>query len=298
MKFFVALPTDHVDPPGEFVGAGTVATMAAALEAAGVDGCFVTDHPAPDDRWLAGGGHHALEPTVALSFAAAATERLALLTNIYVVAYRSPLLAAKTLATLDVLSGGRLVVGVAAGYLRSEFLALGADFEHRNEVLDESLATMRAARTGDSVVGTGSGWSARGNTILPVARDGAGPPLWCGGNSRRAIERAVRFGAGWLPFPTSGGLSTTARTAAIESLADLSARIDLMGRLCDEAGREDRPEVCFSPFARDGEQFLDELGRLAAMGVTSCMITLPGRSMGEWTDAVDAFGASISGSTN
>ena len=298
MKFFVALPTDHVDPPGEFVGPGTVAAMATALEDAGIDGCFVTDHPAPDDRWLAGGGHHALEPTVALSFAAAATERLALLTNIYVVAYRSPLLAAKTLATLDVLSGGRLIVGVAAGYLRSEFVALGADFEHRNEVLDESLATMRAAWTGSSVVATGSGWSARGNTILPVARDGAGPPLWCGGNSRRAIERAVRFGAGWLPFPTSGGLSTTARTAAIESLADLSARIELMGRLCDAAGREDRPEVCFAPFSRQGGQFVEEIAQLGAMGVTACMISLPARSMAQWLEGVAAFGETLSGSTN
>lgn len=293
MRFFVALPTDHVDPPGGFVGPGTVALMARALEAAGVDGCFVTDHPAPDDRWLAGGGHHALEPTVALSFAAAATDRLELLTNIYVVAYRSPLLAAKTLATLDVLSGGRLIVGVAAGYLRSEFAALGADFDHRNEVLDESLTVMRTAWTGESVVATGRGWNARGNTIRPVSRDGRGPRVWCGGNSRRAIDRAIEFGDAWLPFPTTGGLAATTRTAAIESLGDLADRIALMRDRSEAAGRSAPPDVCCSPFTRGGVGLVDEIGQLGELGVSACILGVGGSTMAAWLEAVDELRADV-----
>ena len=104
MRWSLALPTDRVDRAEEFLTAGAVAEAARAAEAAGFDAVYVTDHPAPDRRWLDGGGHHALEPTVALAFAAAATDRLLLQTNVYVAAYRNPFLAAKAISSLDVLS--------------------------------------------------------------------------------------------------------------------------------------------------------------------------------------------------
>ena len=73
MRFTIGLPTDHVRRAEEFVTGDAVMECAGTAEAAGFDACFVTDHPAPDAKWLAGGGHHALDPFVALSFAAAAT---------------------------------------------------------------------------------------------------------------------------------------------------------------------------------------------------------------------------------
>src|SRR5207247_1106309 len=97
-----------------------------AGEAAGLDAVFGTEHPFPGDAWLAHGGHHALDPLVALSFAAAATTRLRLQTNLYIAAYRNPFLSAKAVATLDVLSGGRVILGVGTGHLGPEFVALGA----------------------------------------------------------------------------------------------------------------------------------------------------------------------------
>ena len=93
MRFSIALPTDRVDQPDEFVTGEAVAEVAATVERLGLDGCFVTDHPAPDTRWLDAGGHHALEPTVALAFAAAATRSILVHTHIYVLAYRNPFLA-------------------------------------------------------------------------------------------------------------------------------------------------------------------------------------------------------------
>src|SRR3954451_4185434 len=120
MRYSVGLPVDHVHAADEFVTGEAVAEMAAAVEAAGLDAVFVTDHPAPDDRWLEGGGHHAQEPLVALAFAAAATGRIGLHTHVFVAAYRSPFLAAKGVATLARLSGGRVILGAAAGYLRPE----------------------------------------------------------------------------------------------------------------------------------------------------------------------------------
>src|SRR5213076_2796208 len=97
--FTIGLPTDRVGHADEFVTGAAVMECAAAAEAAGFDACFVTDHPAPDTKWLAGGGHHALDPFVALSFAAAATTRLRVQTHILVLPYRNPLLTAKSVLT-------------------------------------------------------------------------------------------------------------------------------------------------------------------------------------------------------
>ncbi|MGZ4736890.1 MAG: LLM class flavin-dependent oxidoreductase, partial [Acidimicrobiia bacterium] len=129
MRFSVGLPVDHVDAEDQFVTGPAIAEMAAAAEAAGFDAAYVTDHPAADEQWLVGGGHHALEPLIGLAFAAASTSTLRLQTHVYVAAYRNPFLAAKGVATLDALSGGRVILGVAAGYLRPEFGALGVDFD-------------------------------------------------------------------------------------------------------------------------------------------------------------------------
>src|SRR6476620_5417528 len=147
MNFTIGLPTDHVGHADEFVTGVAVMECAAASEAAGFDACFVTDHPAPDTKWLAGGGHHALDPFVALSFAAAATTRLRVQTHILVLPYRNPLLTAKSVLSLDVLSGGRVILGVAPGYLKPEFAALGVDFDERNELTDEAIDVMRTIWT-------------------------------------------------------------------------------------------------------------------------------------------------------
>src|SRR3954453_7607184 len=176
MRFTVGLPVDHVDHVDEFVTGPAIAEMAAAAETAGFDAVYVTDHPAADVQWLEGGGHHALEPLIGLAFAAASTTTIKLQTHVYVAAYRNPFLAAKGVATLDALSGGRVLLGVAAGYLRPEFDVLGADFDHRNDVLDEALAGMRAAWTGESVSFKGQFFAAEGHTMQPAPLQPGGPP--------------------------------------------------------------------------------------------------------------------------
>src|SRR4051794_40128232 len=187
MRVSLGLPTHRLDRAAEFVSAAAVADLSRAAEAAGFAAVFVTDHPAPPAKWIAGGGHHTLDPFVTLAFAAAATSTLRLQTNLFVPAYRHPLLSAKLVATLDVLSGGRVVVGVGAGYLEGEFAALGADFDGRNDVLDAAIRTMRSAWTGQPVDGVLS---------LPAPVQRPGPPVWVGGNSKRAIRRVVELGDG------------------------------------------------------------------------------------------------------
>ena len=123
MRFSLELPVD--DP-------AAIPRRAAAIESAGFDACFVTDHPAPTRTWLAQGGHLTLDPLVALGAVAAATSRLGLHTNCLIPAYRHPLTVTKAVASLDAIAGGRVILGVALGYLEAEFVALDVPFAERD----------------------------------------------------------------------------------------------------------------------------------------------------------------------
>jgi probable F420-dependent oxidoreductase len=242
MRYSVALPNDRIDRCDDFLTAQAVADIASTVEDAGFDACFVTDHPFAGDRWLDNGGHHALEPLVQLSFAAAATTALLLHTNIYVLPYRNPFLAAKSVLSLDVLSGGRVILGVGAGYLGSEFAALGVDFDERNELLEEGIEAMKLAWTQDGIALQGRHFRAKGNTMLPRPRSQPHPPIWMGGNSKRAIRRAVGSCQGWSPLPTAP--QRAPRTATLSTLEDLRTRIVFAQKEAEAIGRQEPLEIC------------------------------------------------------
>ena len=281
MHFSLQLPTDKVAAPDEFITADALGEIARCAEQAGFAACFVTAHPMPSDRWLAHGGHHTLDPFVALSFAAAATTRIRLQTHIVVLPYRNPFLTAKSAASLDVLSGGRLILGVAAGYLRGEFAALGADVDERNEQTDEAIDALLRAWSESGVELEGRHFHAGGNTMLPRPLQQPHPPIWVGGNSRRAIRRAVEKGDGWLPFPAPKRLASTARTAALESVDELAERLQYAHEHARAVGRTRPLEVCTAPFSlaswtRDGNatRLCEEVTALAALGVGWLTISL------------------------
>ena len=286
MRYTVGIPVDQVDAPNEFVTGDAVAEMAAAVEAAGLDAVYVTDHPAPDDRWLAGGGHHAQEPLIALAFAAAATTRIRLHTHVYVAAYRNPFLAAKSVATLQNLSGGRVILGVAAGYLRPEFAALGVDFDERNDLLDDTIALMRRAWAEDGVAVEAGGYRTRGVTQLPHPEP---VPIWIGGNSTRAMKRAVEVGDGWSPFPNSPGATTAVKTPAITNLDELAARLGAAHDYAEEVGRTTPLTVCFSRFTHS-----DDVGAFADLGVDWLAVQFAGcASRAEWLERLAEFAAQL-----
>lgn len=301
MRFSVQLPTHRVEKAGEFASGEAVAEMARAAEDAGFDACFVTDHPFPGDRWMAAGGHHSLDPFVCLTWAAAATRRIRLQTNILVLPYRNPFLTAKAAATLDVLSGGRLILGAAAGYLKSEYRALGADFEHRNEVTDEAIVAIRRAWTEGGIELAGRGFEARGNTMLPRPLQQPHPPIWVGGNSRRAARRAVELGDGWVPFPNARQHATHQRTAALESLDDLAERLAWLRGHAEQTGRTAPLDVCCAPFgvdmfadaAPDPGALAGQVKDLAALGVTWTALSLPAPSRAGWCEAVAELGPAL-----
>lgn len=296
MQFTFELPTRQLDVNEEFASADAITEITRAAGDAGFGAVNVTDHPAPDGKWLDHGGHHALDPFVALSFAAAAHRGVRLQTNIYVAAYRNPFLGAKSVHSLDLLSEGRVILGVAAGYLRPEFSALGMDFDDRGRLLDDALEVLERVYTGDDVAWDAPGIHARGVRFAPVVRDGRPPPVWVGGNSRTAIRRAARHD-GWAPFHT-GGFAATTRTSPLESLDDLAAAI---AHLRDELlapDRRDSFDVCWSeallsrPDASADERCA-MVARLHDAGVTWSNVGLGGSTVDEITDAIAAFGREV-----
>jgi len=272
----ITLPTDRVDRMAEFVSPDAVAEIAQAAERAGFDSIGVADHPFPPDDWLEhGNGHHDLEPLVVLAFAAAATSTIRLRMSLYIAAYRNPFLAAKGIASLDVLSGGRVVLGIGTGYLAAESEALGMPFEDRNERTDEAIVAMRKAWTEDHVHFVGRHFAARGHTMLPKPVQPGGPPIWIGGNAKRAIRRAVEHGAGWLPMPYRGN-AVSRRTAPMTSFDDLRAMLDYAAAHAAKVGRTEPLGLSFGlgtfpipTTAPDPDDALVEAAEhLAGLGVT------------------------------
>ena len=180
MKYLLGLPTDQVQLIKEFGTAEAIAEIASKAETFGYHGVYETDHPLPPATFISAGGHHTLAPKVVLAAAATATNGLKILTNLLIVAYRNPFLAAKSIATLDSISNGRLILGVGAGYLKEEFEAAGVPFETRGETLNTHLETMQQVWSGEPVSIEGDSYEAKEVVALPKPTKQSGqysPPI-------------------------------------------------------------------------------------------------------------------------
>jgi probable F420-dependent oxidoreductase len=282
----------------ELVTGAALVRFAQAAEDAGFRGISFTDHPAPSQKWLTAGGHDALDPFAALAYVAAATSEVRLIPQVVVLPYRNPFIVAKAAATLDALSGGRFVLSVATGYLRSEYRALGVDFERRNELFDEALEVLRGVWATDDFHYEGSGFVAGGVSANPKP---AHVPIWVGGNSARARRRVARFGDGWNPFPASPQLAQTARTVPLETFDDLAPLPDDLWRNVEAEGRDLATiDVQFSTNlpgpgspAFTAAAHLDALAEMAALGVTWNSVTVPGDSLAQAIDAIEQYGTEV-----
>ncbi len=297
MNFATTYPmVSHPYDPGLLSG-DAIARIARAAEAAGFRGIGFTDHPAPSDRWLKAGGHDALDPFVAMAWAAAATTTIRLIPNVVVLPYRNPFIVAKAGATLDLLSGGRFTLSVGSGYLKSEFAALGVDHAARNEIFDESIDVIRAIWTGDDVSFEGQHFSARGITAQP--RPTVCPPIWIGGNSARARQRVAERGDGWAPFPAPRELAATSRTAGLSTLDELAVALDdLATRLAAHGRMLGDVDVTFACHAGgdphadgfDADAHIEGIRALDALGVTWLQVGVPGTDAAQAADAYARYG--------
>src|SRR4029077_16298923 len=191
MQFAITHPMVSHPYAAELASGPGIIAVASAAEAAGFHWFGFTDHPAPSQRWLEAGGHDALDPFVALGFAAARTTTLRLIPNIVVLPYRNPFVVAKSGASLDLLSGGRFTLAVGVGYLKREFAALGVDYELRAELFDEALDVIRAIWTTDDVSFEGKHFTASGTPAPPRPASDPHPPIWVGGNTAAARRRVA-----------------------------------------------------------------------------------------------------------
>ncbi|HVV31518.1 MAG TPA: LLM class flavin-dependent oxidoreductase, partial [Mycobacteriales bacterium] len=190
----------------------------------------------------------------------------------------NPLATAHQLATLDRLSAGRLTVGLGTGYLFSEFGALGADPAQRRDALDENVTLMRQAWAGETITHRNAQFNARGNKVLPPVVQEPHPPLWIHGNSRFGVERAARYGDGWIGMMTHDNhvIARTTRTAPLRDLDSLARRIDTVRASAQAHGRDpDSLEIAVAgawPMLdirtrRPADAYLEEIAQLEKLGV-------------------------------
>jgi probable F420-dependent oxidoreductase len=162
-------------------------------------------YPYTVDRKYPGTGYH-LETLTTMSFLAGATDRIRFITSVMILPYRNPIVTAKMLASLDVLSGGRVIVGAGVGWMKEEFETIRTEaYEERGKVTDEYIAAFRELWTSDKPSFNGKYCSFSDIIFLPKPVQKPTIPIWIGGHSKHAIRRAARLGDGWHPI---GGVPT------------------------------------------------------------------------------------------
>ena len=162
-------------------------------------------YPYTIDGKYPGTGYH-LETLMTMSFLAGATQRIRFVTSVMILPYRNPIVTAKMLASLDVLSGGRVIVGAGVGWMKEEFETIRTEpFDERGKVTDEYIAAFRELWTSDNPSFHGKYCNFADIIFLPKPVQKPTIPIWIGGHSKQAIRRAARLGDGWHPI---GGVPT------------------------------------------------------------------------------------------
>ena len=256
MKFGVYMfPTDYAIDP---------VSLGRAAEGLGFESLFVPEHthiPASRRSPFPGGGElpkeysHTLDPFVALGAVAAATERLMLGTGICLVIERDPITLAKEVASLDFISGGRVLFGIGGGWNREEMENHGTDPARRWKVLRERIEAMQQIWTKDTAEYHGEFVDFEPIWQWPKPVQTPHPPVIIGGNGANTLQRVVRYGDGWMPIGRYG---------------DLSSRIEELNRLASESGRGRIPITIFGAAPKP-----EVIDAYAGAGVERLLFHLP-----------------------
>ena len=221
-----------------------------------------------------------MEQITLLSYIAGQTNKIRLVTSVLIVPHRNPLVAAKSLATLDVLSGGRLVVGVGVGWMREEFQALGLPpFEERGAVTDEYIRAFKELWTEDDPQFEGKYISFDNISFLPKPLQKPHPPIWVGGESRPALRRTAELADGWYPLgsnPTFPMGTPEQLNAGLERLAQYAERFGRDPKTIETIYRTHQFELTKTPagpgrlpFVGDADQIAEDIRSYQDMGVTT-----------------------------
>jgi probable F420-dependent oxidoreductase len=250
------------------------------------------------------GGGDALEQLTLMAFVAGRTRTLRLVTSVMILPYRNPVVTAKVLATIDVLSRGRVTVGVGVGWLREEFEALDSpDFEHRGAASDESIRIFKTLWTDDPASFTGEFYRFSALRCLPQPVQKPHPPIWIGGHSAPALRRVARYGDGWHPVG--------ANPAVPLRPAELRASLDHLFRMTEAEGRDpsaltisfkapvyDTSVTTLSgterrPFSGTVQQVADDIGAYEKVGVSELVFDFRSEHLAETLERMERFAQTI-----
>lgn len=290
-----------------------IKTLGLRAEALGFDSIWIPDHVvipreaaakypyAADGQSPFDPDQDFYEPLSVLNFLAGCTSRVQLGMHVLIVPYREPIFTAKILATIDALSGGRLIVGAGAGWMEEEFQALGlSTFGRRGAVTTEYLRLFKELWTKDDPRFDGEFVKASDFGFRPKPVRKPHPPIWIGGHSHAALRRVAAVGDGWMPI----GL----RPPTLLTPSDMMVHIDYLKRLLRDAGRSidsiaisltapvmisrtvptPRPVLQGRP-----EDIVADLRDYEALGVSNLNINLPGFDIGAQLDAMEQFAREI-----
>lgn len=282
----------HIPQVGPFARRESIERFVRAAEDAGFDGLWVFDHVvirkeqgsaypySADGRLGFRPTLDFLEPLTLLAFVAAATNRIRLGTSVLVLPMRQPVLHAKILATIDHLSGGRLVLGGGVGWWKEEFEVLGVPFERRGKRTEEWLQLVRSLWTEEWVQSRGEFYECVDWTCNPKPMRGT-IPIWLGGESEAQLRRVGRFAEGWL--------------ATAKSLPELERRFGIAKEAAKANGRD--PDSLVLALEGAGviapdtmESLAEHLRGLAKRGVAHAICLLDPRAYGEAEAVLARFG--------
>lgn len=262
-------------------GIDEITRVVVEAERLGFDFCTCSEHIAVPTGVAEVRGGTYWDPLALFGYLAARTARIKLATFVLVLGYHHPLAIAKRYGTLDVVSDGRVILGVGSGSLEAEFALLDAEFTDRGARADDAMRALRAALAQSRPAYRGEFYEFEDFLVEPHAVQ-PHVPIWVGGRTARSLRRAVELGDGWAPF----GLRTSA-------LAELLSR----GRDTEAWAQRDRPlEVIlqndrpWDPGA-EPERVADQLGRMQAIGATGLAVRLVHHSVEHYCDQLAAVRA-------
>ena len=303
MKFWTDMPGLFRYPPlfepwQAELGPADFQLVARTAERLGFDAISVPEHivmPLGEVSTMGAYWPHAM---TAMSFIAGATSRIAVNAAVIVLPYHHPVILAKAIATLDVLSGGRVIVSVGVGHTEHEFDVLGVPFHERGAIADDSLAAMIELWTSDDPRHHGTHVDFEGIAFEPKPTTKPHPPVWIGGNSRAAMRRAARHD-GWVPWLITADrlpecldyIASQPESQARTRPFDVSMGVTTVG--VDEDHRPVDPSAR-PPLPAGTAQMVDAVGRLAEAGVTWTVIPRrPAASLAEYLDQLCWAGEEI-----
>lgn len=274
-------------------GVDELVAVAQACDEAGFDYVAVCDHVAIPLANAEAMSTSWWDTIATLSYLAAVTERVRLLSHVYVLPYRHPLVVAKAWATLDALSGGRAILGVGAGHVADEFAALGVPFQQRGGLLDEAIDAVRAALTDEFASHKGEHWSFEdlGQRPRPVQPR---LPIWVGGSSKPAMRRAAERGDGWLPQgPPEGGMAAGIAFVREHRAATLGEVPIALGSLSGQLYIGEPGWDVGRCVQGSAEKIAGYLRTHRELGVDQIQIGFASRSAQEMCDQIGVFAAEV-----